>query len=144
MHPIVSILFSLLSRAPTDPPVATTDCPSNADGPYPAEWNITNFLYLTYDEPLSDGSNTSIGQVSFMAQGGYSQRLVTCFGNGPEYIDYGNGSTSPWTDCPPADGLPAGAYNTSFQLVLEDLDLDMSEVSICGSDPEQLYVDVFS
>ena len=147
MLPIVSSLATLLrlSAVPiTTPPTAQSSCPTRGDGPYPVEWNVTQFLYFTYNEPLPGGGNRTVGQVNFTTTGGgYKGRPMSCIGTGPEYPDpdpNSNNYISPWRNCGPIDGLPDDGYVTSFSFNPSHARVYLNETSRCGTDPMQLQV----
>lgn len=122
--------------------VTNSTCPTTAPGPSSSlpGWDMSNFLYIVYDEIESNGETITTAHASFDIVGAFSNQPLHCEGTGLEFLANYTGSASRWRNCTAKDGSSTAGYTTSFRYNPEDWYLvTLRELSTCGADPGQMY-----
>lgn len=139
------ILFLPATLAETLPGVTNSTCPTKAPGPGSSlpGWEMSDFLYVVYDEIGPNGETITTAHASFDLVGAFSNQPLHCEGTGPEFLANYNGPSNRWKNCTAKDEGSTAGYTTSFRYNPDNRDdgepVTIRELSTCGTDPNQMY-----
>ncbi|KAK4233220.1 hypothetical protein C8A03DRAFT_48164 [Achaetomium macrosporum] len=146
MH--LSIFYGLSSLsftlAQTIPGVTMDTCPTSAPGPSHSlpGWDLTNYLYVVYDERRQGGDTAATARIRFDLVGGFTNHAVHCEAAGPEFLANYTAPTSinMWRTCVSRAGNLTSGYTTMFRYRPSDPwdKLTLRETASCGTDPKQI------